>query len=143
MASKNVETVRAAHESWNRRDFDATVSAMAENVSYIDRARNLQLQNRNEFKDWVIAWANAFSDAKIMNPQYTEAGDTVIAEFSAEGINDGPLGSFPPTGRRMSLSFCEIVQFDASGRIVSGRIYYDQFTLLSQLGHAQSRAAAG
>lgn len=142
MASNNVETLRAAHESWNRRDFDATVSAMTEDVSYTDHARNLQLKSRNEFKDWVIDWAKAFSDGRISDPRYIDAGDTVIAEFTAEGTNDGPFGSFPPSGRRMSLPFCEIFKFDASGRLISGGIYYDQFTLLTQLGHAQARGAA-
>ena len=82
MASKNVETLRAAHESWNRRDFDGTVSAMTDNVAYTDHARNLQLRSRNEFKDWAIAWAKAFSDGKIVNPRYIDAGDTVIATFT-------------------------------------------------------------
>ncbi len=59
MASKNVETLRAAHDSWNRRDFDATVSAMVENVAYTDHARSLNLKTRNEFRDWVMAWAPA------------------------------------------------------------------------------------
>ena len=143
MASQNVETLRAAHQSWNRRDFDATVSAMTENVSYTDHARNVHLRSRNEFKDWAIAWAKAFSDGKITNPRYIDAGDTVIAEFTAEGTNDGPFGSLPASGRRMSLAFCEICKFDASGRVISGGAYYDQFTLLTQLGHAQTRTAAG
>jgi steroid delta-isomerase-like uncharacterized protein len=143
MAAKNVETLRAAHESWNRRDFDATVSTMAENISYTDHARNLQIKSRNEFKNWAVDWAKAFSDAKITSPRYIDAGDTVIAEFTAEGTNDGPFGSLPPSGRRMSVAFCEIFKFDASGRVISGGIYYDQFTLLAQLGHAQTRGAAG
>jgi steroid delta-isomerase-like uncharacterized protein len=143
MASKNVETIRSAHESWNRRDFDATVSALSETISYSDHARKVNLKNRNEFKNWAIAWAKAFSDAKIINPRYTDAGDTVIAEFTAEGTNDGPFGSLPPTGRRMSLAFCETFKFDANGRVVSGGIYYDQFTLLTQLGHAQAKTAVG
>ncbi len=110
MASKNVDTLLAARESWNRRDFDATVSAMAESVSYTDHARNLLLKSRSEFKDWVIAWAKAFSDAKITNTRYIDAGDTVIAEFTAEGTNDGPFGSFAPSGRRVSFAFCENLQ---------------------------------
>jgi hypothetical protein len=48
MASTNVDTLRAAHQSWNRRGFDGTVSAMTENASYTDHARNLQLKNQNE-----------------------------------------------------------------------------------------------
>jgi hypothetical protein len=66
-----------------------------------------------------------------------------MAEFTAEGTNDGPLGSLPPSRRRMSLEFCEIFRFDTSGRVISGGIYYDQFSLLTQFGHAQTRGAAG
>jgi len=36
----------------------------------------------------------------------------------------------------MSLAFCE-VHFDKQGRIVSGGCYYDQYTLLTQLGHIE------
>ncbi len=46
------------------------------------------------------------------------------------------------TGRKMSLPFCEICHFDKQGRIVSGGCYYDQYTLLTQLGHIQPLASA-
>jgi hypothetical protein len=46
------------------------------------------------------------------------------------------------TGRKMSLPFCEICHFDKKGRTVSGGCYYDQYTLLTQLGHIQPLAAA-
>jgi hypothetical protein len=61
----------------------------------------------------------------------------VITQFMSVGTNDGPLGSFKPSGKRASLPFCEITRFDPQGRIVSGGAYYDQYTLLTQLGHAQ------
>lgn len=64
----------------------------------------------------------------------------VIAQFTAEGTNDGPFGSMKPTGRKMSLPFCEICHFDKQGRMVSGGCYYDQYTLLTQLGHIQPLA---
>jgi hypothetical protein len=66
----------------------------------------------------------------------------VVAQFTVEGTNDGPLGSLKPTGRKMSLPFCEICHFDKQGRIVSGGCYYAQYTLLTQLGHIQPLAAA-
>ena len=47
-----------------------------------------------------------------------------------------------PTGRKMSVPFCEICHFDKQGRTVSGGCYYDQYTLLTQLGHVQPLAAA-
>jgi len=141
MASKNVETLRAAHESWNRRDFPAVVRNAAEGLVYTDHSRNLTLNTRDQFREWTEAWAKGFSDARITNPEYIDAGDIVIAQFTAEGTNDGTFGGLKPTGRRMSLPFCEICHFDEQGREVSGGCYYDHYTLLTQLGHLTPLAA--
>ena len=142
MSAKNVETVRTAHDSWNRRDFPGVVSNVAEGLVYTDNARALTLGNRNKFREWTEAWAGAFSDGRITNPEYIDAGDTVITQFTVTGTNDGPLGSMPATGRKMTLPFCEITHFDKKGRMVSGSCYYDQYTLLTQLGHVSPVAAA-
>jgi len=142
MASKNVETLRAAHESWNKRDFAGVVSNAVKGLAYIDHGRNITLNTRDKFREWTEGWAKAFSDGRITDPQYIDAGDIVVAQFTAEGTNNGPLGSLQPTGRKMSLSFCEICHFDKQGRTVSGSCYYDQYTLLTQLGHIQPLALA-
>jgi steroid delta-isomerase-like uncharacterized protein len=142
MSAKNVETLRTAHENWNRRDFPGVVRNAAEDLVYTDNARTLTLSNRDNFREWTQAWAKAFSDGRITNPQYIDAGDTVIAQFTVTGTNDGPLGSKPATGRKMTLPFCEITRFDKEGRMVSGGCYYDQYTLLTQLGHIAPLAAA-
>jgi len=138
MASKNVETFRAAHQAFNKRDFNAVVSALTEGFTYVDQARSLTFQGRQQFKDFMNGWVTAFSNAAVSEPRYIDAGDVVIAEFSATGLNDGPLGPLPPSRRSMRVPFCEIMRFNAEGRIVSGAIYYDQMSMMTQLGHAQS-----
>src|SRR5437667_559028 len=142
MASSNVEMLRAAHKSWNKRDFAGVVKNAAEGLVYTDNARAVAFTSRDKFKGWTEGWAKAFSDGRITNPEYIDAGDIVIARFTVEGTNDGPFGELKATGRRMSLPFCEICHFDKKGRIVSGDCYYDQYTLLTQLGHIQPLAAA-
>jgi steroid delta-isomerase-like uncharacterized protein len=142
MSAKNVKTLRAAHESWNKRNFAGVIDNAAENLTYTDHARVITLGTREKFREWTEGWAKAFSDGRITNPQYTDAGKLVVAQFTVEGTNDGPLGSLKATGRKMSLPFCEICYFDKQGRIVSGGCYYDQYTLLTQLGHLQPLAVA-
>ena len=44
MSSKNVETVRAAHESWNRRDFPGVIRDSIEGLVYTDHGRSLTLK---------------------------------------------------------------------------------------------------
>lgn len=142
MASKNVRTLRDAHESWNRRDFAHVVRNASEGLVYTDAARGLNLNSRDKFREWTEAWAEAFSDGKITDADYIDAGDIVVARFTVLGTNDGPLGSLKPTGRKMSLPFCEICHFDEEGHVVSGSCYYDQYTLLTQLGHIPPNVAA-
>ncbi len=140
--SKNLETIRAAHESWNRRDFDGIVRNMVDNVVYTDRARNLTLSSRQKFKEWTQAWAKAFSDGRITNSQYLDAGDVVVTTFTVEGTNDGSFNGLPPTGRRVTFTYWEISRLDKNGRTISGEGYYDQYTILTQLGLVQPLAAA-
>jgi len=142
MNTKNVKTLRAAHESWNKRDFAGVIDSAAGNLTYTDHARVIRLNTREKFREWAEGWAKAFSDGRITDPQYTDAGNIVVAQFTFQGTNDGPLGSMKPTGRKTSLAFCEICHFDKQGRIVSGGCYYDQYTLLTQLGHIQPLAVA-
>ena len=141
MAAKNVEAHRSAHSAWSRRDFDGAVSGMVQSFTYEDHAGGRSLGSRQEFKEYIAAWAQAFSDGKIGEAtRYHDAGDTSVAQFTLRATNDGPFGAFPATGRRMSLPLCELMHFDSAGRMVSGDIYYDQMSLLIQLGHAQPPA---
>jgi predicted ester cyclase len=86
----------------------------------------VSLNTRDKFREWTEDWAKAFSDGRITNPEYIDAGDVVIAQFTGEGTNDGPFGSLKPTGRRMSLQFCEVWHFDKEGQMDSGNGDYDQ-----------------
>jgi steroid delta-isomerase-like uncharacterized protein len=142
MASKNVETIRAAHDSWNRRDFEGLVRDIADNLTYTDQATHLTVNGKQKFKEWTQMWAKAFPDGRIMNARYIDAGDTVVAEFTVEGTNEGPFAGMPPTGRKVNFNFCEVSHLDKNGRSTSGSCYYDMYTILTQLGHAQPLKAA-
>ncbi len=93
MASKNVEMLRAAHESWKKRDFADVVKNAAEGLVYTDNARAVTFDSRDKFREWTEEWAKAFSDGRITNPEYIDAGDVVIARFAVVGSNDRPFGS--------------------------------------------------
>ncbi len=138
MAAENVDAHRNAHAGWEQRDFDAAVSEMVGSFTYEDHATGRSLGSREEFKEYIAGWAQAFSDGKISEgARYHDAGDTSVAQCTLQGTNDGPFGSFPATGRSVYLPLCEIIHFDSAGRMVSGELYYDQMLLLVQLGHAE------
>ena len=53
------------------------------------------------------------------------------------GTNTGIFGSFPPTGRTVSLPWTNVYRFDSTGKILNVTAYFDLVTLLTQLGHLE------
>ena len=135
MASRNVDTYRAGHEAFNRRDFAAMTSRYADSITWTDHAQGRTFRTTQEFRDDFLAnWVRASSDIRITDARYTDAGETVVSRFTVVGTQDGPLGPVPATGERFALALCEMWHFDPSGRVVGGDLYYDQLSLLIQLG---------
>jgi steroid delta-isomerase-like uncharacterized protein len=138
VAATNVEAHRAGHEAFNRRDFEAMTRRYADRISWTDQARGLTFTTPREFReDFLAGWVEASSDIRITGPRYLDAGQTVLCVFTVEGTHDGPLGPLPATGKRFALPLCELWHFDAGGRVVGGDLYYDQVSLLTQLGLLQ------
>ncbi len=142
MASRNVEIFREAHRAFNRRDFDAVASRMVDGFTYQDHARGMTYSGRQGFRQFMSAWVSAFSNAEVCDAVYIDGGDVVVAQFRGRGVNDGGMGPFRATGRAMDLPFCEILRFDEGGGILSGAIYYDVMTMLTQLGIAPTPAGS-
>jgi steroid delta-isomerase-like uncharacterized protein len=135
MAASNVETHRAGHEAFNHRDFEAMTRQYAETIAWTDHAQGRTFRTRQEFRDdFLPGWVQTSSDIRIGGPRYLDAGQTVVCTFTVAGTHDGPLGPFPATGREFALELCELWHFNPNGQVVGGDLYYDQVSLLTQLG---------
>jgi steroid delta-isomerase-like uncharacterized protein len=142
MAS-NVETYRAGHQAFNQRDFEAMTRYYADHIAWTDHSQGRTFRTPQEFKtDFLPWWVEAAHDIRITDPRYLDAGRTVVCTFIVVGTHDGPLGPFPATGRQFALPLCELWHFDAGGRVVGGDLYYDQVSLLTQLGLMPQPAGA-
>ena len=136
MPSGNVEAHRAGHEAFNERDFEAMTRHYADRISWTDHAQGRTFRTPEEFRDdFLSGWVAASSDIRVTDPSYLDAGgQAVVCTFTVTGTHDGPLGPFPPTGKGFALPLCELWRFDPAGRVVGGDLYYDQVSLLTQLG---------
>jgi steroid delta-isomerase-like uncharacterized protein len=135
MESPNVETHRAGHEAFNQRDFVAMTRQYADSITWTDHSQGRTFRTPQEFRDdFLTGWVVASTDIRITGPRYFDAGHTVVCAFTVAGTHDGPLGPLHATGKEFALPLCEMWHFDSSGRVVAGDLYYDQVSLLTQLG---------
>jgi hypothetical protein len=74
-------------------------------------------------------------------PTCFETKNATISRYIGRGTNDGPLGDLPATGRSC-FPPCDIFEFDSDRRVAKAEIYYDQLSILEQLGHVAQPESA-
>lgn len=136
----NVDSHRRSADMFNSRDWDGFAADLAENCELVDQARDVTVKGRQEYLEFEKSWVAAFSDGRITSTRFVDAGSATVMLFTGAGRNDGPFGPFPATGRDVSSPFCEVREYDADGKVVRTELYYDQLSLLVQLGHMQPPA---
>jgi ketosteroid isomerase-like protein len=127
MSSKNVQTaIEVLFDAFNDRDLDRAASAYADGVRFIDHARGVTIEGHDEVKAMFgAAFDSGFSGIATID-EIVDAGDTVVFQFTISGAT--------PDGKAFSVPACDIVRFDADGRIVSEDNYSDQLSMLQQTG---------
>ncbi|NNF53210.1 MAG: SnoaL-like domain-containing protein [Acidimicrobiales bacterium] len=83
----------------------------------------------------------AFSDLRFEVLNQFTVGSTSIIEFRATGTNDGELMGLPPTGRRVQMDVCNVIE-ERDGKIFAEREYYDSASLMAQLGYEGTPTSA-
>jgi predicted ester cyclase len=94
--------------------------------------------NREQARMFNQAFLNAFPDLRFEIHRVIADGDTIAIHWSGSGTHTAPLATMsgqviPPTGRHGVVTGVFIVQVKA-GTIVAEYSYWDQMSLLTQLG---------
>jgi steroid delta-isomerase-like uncharacterized protein len=121
-------------ESENRHDFDTTIGTFA-HPRYEIIATGDVYDGEAEVRAYFAETRAAFPDQRNELIALHHADDGVIVEFDLLGTHLGPLRSLPPTGRAFRCRMTAIFLFDGE-RITCERVYFDQATILRQLGLA-------
>jgi steroid delta-isomerase-like uncharacterized protein len=76
-----------------------------------------------------------FSDMRGEIVRVIDMGDGwVLREVVFTGTHDGPFMGFPATGRTCTLRGAGLLRFDADGLVTNFSLYYDNITVMAQLG---------
>jgi steroid delta-isomerase-like uncharacterized protein len=78
-------------------------------------------------------FTTAFPDLRLEVKSIHEVGDVAAAEFVASGTHDGDLMGIAPTGKKMTMPVCDVIEV-RDGKIYREREYYDTMHLMTQLG---------
>jgi ketosteroid isomerase-like protein len=121
--------VREHMESENRHEFDATMATFA-HPRYELIATNTVHDGEHEVAEYFKTSRAAIPDQRNELHALHHADDAVIAEFDL-------LGTHADSGRAFRCRMAAFFLFEPGGDgIVCERVYFDQATILRQLGLA-------
>ena len=126
--------VREHMESENHHDFDTTIGTFS-HPRYEIIATGDIYDGEAEVRAYFAETRAAFPDQRNELIALHHTDDGVIVEFDLLGTHRGTLRSLPPTGRAFRARVCAFFLFDDE-RIVCERVYFDQLSILRQLGIA-------
>ena len=133
---------QSVFDAWERRDFDAMVANMSDDVTITEFPGGGQpIEGKAAVKEWYQSWVVACPDSVADASVAAASDDTVVVSGVYAGTNTGTFGPFAATGRSVSLPYVNVLRFDSDGQLVRIAAYFDQLTLLTQLGHMEAPAA--
>src|SRR5918994_6986285 len=140
--ARREEIVREHMKSENDYDFDTTIATFG-HPRYELVATGDVYDGEEEVRAYFAESRTAFPDQRNELIALHHADDAVIVEFDVLGTHLGPLRALPPTGRSFRARMTAYFLFD-DDRLVCERVYFDQLTIMRQLGLAhESSSVAG
>jgi steroid delta-isomerase-like uncharacterized protein len=134
LRARREAVVREHMESENVHDFDTTIETFSHPRYEIVPTGDVY-DGETAVRAYFAETRTAFPDQRNELVSLRHADDAVIVEFDLLGTHLGPLRSLPPTGRPFRARMTAFFIFEGD-RIVCERVYFDQATILRQLGVA-------
>ena len=98
----------------------------------------MRMRGPSELRPMLEAYRNGFPDVHHEIVGSIEIGDAIALELritmTHTGVFSTPMGDVPPTGNAVLLDACDVVRVGDDGRITSWHSYFDQASLMAQLG---------
>ena len=131
---KNKELVAEVFAVIEAGDFDKLDQYIATDyVRHCQATPDVNVTSLEGLKEFLKGDLETVSDPKMVVHRLLAEDDLVAFWATYSGVQDGPMGPFPATGKRMELDFAGMHRI-ADDKIVETWVIWDNLTGLTQLG---------
>ncbi|UCE46603.1 MAG: ester cyclase, partial [Phycisphaerales bacterium] len=119
---------------WNTRDLSGMSKMIHSDANILVAPLGIPL-SRDAYVVVGEMMLQGFSDMPMEVVRAIDMGDGwVLSELLITGTNDGPYMGMPATRRSITLRAASLQRYNADGLLMDVRSYYDNLTMLAQLG---------
>ena len=135
MIEQNKALVRRFGDAMNARRWDLLDEIVAPDfVRHCQATPGVDVRSLQAFKAFVRDDTATFPDSVQTLRHIVADGDFVAVWLTYEGTQRGPMGPFPPSGKRMQLDVGAVLRVEG-GKLAEMWVTWDNMAALAQLGH--------
>jgi steroid delta-isomerase-like uncharacterized protein len=135
---QNKTVTRRFIDAWNSRQPDEFDDLIARDVvRHCEATPGVEVRSLNQVKEFLRQDTAVFPDSIQTIKLLVAEGDFVAAWTTYEGTQQGPMGPFPPSGRKAQFDFGAVFRIEG-GKIAEWWVTWDNMTILKALGHLPS-----
>jgi predicted ester cyclase len=132
---ENKVLARRFEETMNTRQLDVLDEILAPNlVRHCQATPEINVGSLEQFKDFCRKDTAVFPDSIQTFTHILAEGDWVAVWATYEGTQRGPMGPFPPSGKKVRFDFGAFLRME-KGKIAELWVTWDNMAILAQLGH--------
>ncbi len=132
---ENKALARRLGEAVNARRWDLLDGVVAPDfVRHCQATPGVEVRSLDAFKAYLEQDVSAFPDSVQTLQHMVAEGDLVALWLTYVGTQHGPMGPFPPTGKKMQIDCAVLLRF-ADGKVAEMWATWDNLAALAQLGH--------
>jgi len=128
--------------AWNRRDADAILAPVADDVIVRDIALDMPLIGRPAVREAVVGYMAAFPDLRVEVTSTTADGLRIAQEWTVTGTHLGEFMGVAATGRWTQTYGATVTTFDEDDVVIEAWMYWNPLAMLRQLGVEPAGATA-
>ncbi|MDP9275988.1 MAG: ester cyclase [Chloroflexota bacterium] len=125
---------RIVDESWNKHNTKLLDELFSNDAILHNPQDPTVAKGPQGAKTSLETYLTAFPDVKITIEKEIADGDYVVQHLRAIGTNTGSFNGMPATGKKANTTGAMTTKFDQSGKIVEVWSFFDNLTLMQQLG---------
>ena len=124
-------------KTFEQGDFDALMRLVSPDAEIV-MPGGMRFRGPVELRPVLEAYYNGFPELRHEIVSAVESDMAIAVELKITmphtGVFVTPGGEIPPTGKTAVLDACDLVRIDSGGMIASWHAYFDQASLMGQLG---------
>ncbi len=135
---QNKKTIESYVDTiWNKKELDSLDVYFSS--KFIRKVNNIDLAvNNAELTANINILFTSFPDLQMNIEYITAAADKVFMNWTITATNMGGFSDHPATGQKVKVSGITRIDINEEGKIIYENIYYNELSLMQQLGYTLS-----